>query len=269
MPVDTAISKLGNVSAVTRAMMVLETLAGERQGMTLSEIHARVGAPLSALSKIMSTLLRDGYIQQNDDGRRFMLAVKIISLGQRHLDQLEFADVYGPILQKLAEELGELVQLSVVVRGAELIYIAKVEGVHSLRVASRLGQKVEVHANAAGKAWLASLEQTKAVGLALKEDGLRRFTEKTITSVTEFLSELEKTAKRGYGINEEEYIPGVVGIAAPVRVRGMVAATVGVAVPSSRATPEVRRFVAERTVAAADELSLMWPESMEILIGTS
>ena len=72
-----------------------------------------------------------------------------------------------------------------------------------------------MHNTALGKAYLASLpedimlEKIKTLELVAR-------TAKTITDKEIFLKEIKATKKRGYALQVEEYLPGVLAIAAPL-----------------------------------------------------
>jgi IclR family transcriptional regulator, acetate operon repressor len=128
-----------------------------------------------------------------------------------------------------------------------------------------MGRGVVLHATATGKAWLATfpieeaLARVKARGLDVPE----RFGPNVVRSIAALRRELELTRRQGYGIAVEEGEPGTAAIAAVVRASGTpsasVVGTVSIAGPVARLTPERRERFAEYVLAAARELSTLWP----------
>jgi IclR family pca regulon transcriptional regulator len=73
----------------------------------------------------------------------------------------------------------------------------------------------DLHARALGKAVLANLESEELTAF-LRSLKLRKLTSKTITKKEDLLIELKATRNRGYSINNEEYLLGLVCIGAPL-----------------------------------------------------
>ncbi len=249
------------IPSVTRTLALLEALAGDKEGHSLSELHQRVKVPISVVSKILTTLHARGYVVRDPDSKRYRLGFRLVSLAQRHVDALELEDYYLPILQSLARKTGELVQLAVVMNSESMAWVAKVDGVRPLRIASLVGHEVVLHATAVGKAWLASLDPTEAVEKALRRGPLRRYTPRTLCTVPELLLDLETIRTRGYSVANEELILGAAGVAAPVVVDKGVEAGVSVAFPIARATAELCEEIARETIEAAREIAQVWPDN--------
>jgi len=50
----------------------------------------------------------------------------------------------------------------------------------------------------------------------IQKKGPVRYTSKTVTDPRQYLREVEKAGKQGYAVDDEEYIPGVRAVAAPL-----------------------------------------------------
>ena len=86
-------------------------------------------------------------------------------------------------------------------------------------------------------------------------EGLGPVTPRTITDLDRLLDELDAVRRAGHAVDVEESVPGVSGVAAPVRLDGgMTVAALSVAVPTSRYETQgtaLRRAV----IDAADAIS--------------
>lgn len=227
----------GRLLAVARTMQILELLAQSPDGLSVSGITESTGFQKADVSRILSTLQEGNYVTQDLANSRYTLSWRFIALALKYSDSLELEGVARPILNQLAADTGELVQLAVV-QSEEILYVAKVEGVKPLRVASMLGRSAPLHATAVGKVWLANLPIDKAMSLVAKK-GLAKVTDKTITDPDLFLVELRKVKELGYAISWEEINPTVVGIAVPVYGNEKaVKAVIVVAIPAFEADEE-------------------------------
>jgi IclR family transcriptional regulator, KDG regulon repressor len=205
---------VGRVANIEHALLIMEGLAGHPAGVTIAELSLALGLSKSALSRILATLQRQGYVIKNPETTRFRLSHKFISLVLRHLDTMGIDELCGPILRELADATGELVQLALVDNG-QMRYVARADGGSRVRVVSILGKDISLHAFAAGKVWLAAMDQDAALKLAL-QGGLHKLTDKTISSAKELQRELNTVRQQGYALNLEEVDEGVNSIAVPI-----------------------------------------------------
>ena len=70
-------------------------------------------------------------------------------------------------------------------------------------------------AGAVGKVFLASMEDEQARKM-VGAKGLPRFTDNSIVDTTLYFQELEHVREMGFAVDDEEYIPGVRAVAAPL-----------------------------------------------------
>lgn len=228
--------------------------------MTELATITRAGKPM--VSRVLTTLAEAGYVRKAPASERYALTLKILSLAHRYSERLGFPDVATPVLQRLAQETGELVQLGVV-EGDRMRFVAKAEGDQRIRMLSMLGHEVPLHASSMGKAWLASLPEERVVELVAKH-GLPRFTARTITRAEELLAELRVTADRGYGIVSEEILEGAAGAGVTVSIGNPLVVVGGISIVGP-----IFRMPAERVAQlpallkpAAEELAAIWPREM-------
>lgn len=78
---------------------------------------------------MLTELVRLGYVRQNRDNSRYQLSAKLVALGFRYLSS-NGADIIQPILDRLAQDSGELVRLGVI-DGTRQTWIAKSQGARS------------------------------------------------------------------------------------------------------------------------------------------
>lgn len=218
------------VKAVSRTVQLLEVLAGELDGLSVTKLSKRLRISKSVVSKILSTLQAEGYISQAQNSEHFRLTFGVVSLAYRHVDRLGYLDLCLPHLRPLAEKSGELVQMAFV-EGDGMRFVAKAEGFHRVKVVSLIGQSVALHAMSAGKVWLASLPEERAIAIATKH-GLTTFTDRTITTVARLRRELRRVRKRGYATNLEEYTKGATSVGVPIRCEGLGGKVVGAVIVS-------------------------------------
>ncbi len=248
------------IGAVSQVMEIFEILVDSPEGASVSDLSNRLGINKGSTSRLLSTLEGDGYLAKNSLTGRYDLTLKLLALVNRLTDRLGFPAGAQPVLNRLAAEVGELVQLSAG-DGEQLYVIAKAEGDARIAVKSLMGRVIALHASAAGKAWLSAFSLDEATGIAARQ-GLQARTERTITDLGVLRAELERTAALGFAAQDEELIPHVSAIAVPIlhRVTRAPLGALDIVAPTFRFAEERRLGFLGALRAAADEMEALWPE---------
>ena len=245
------------VTSVSRAMHVLEAFAGHPEGVALSRLAATLGYGKASLSKILGTLVREGFVRHEPLTGRFHLSWRLLALAFGHAERVGMPAICLPVLQALADETDELVQLAVVEDGG-LLFVAKAEGPgQQMRMVPLVGLLAPAHATASGKIWLAHLPEAETLAV-LARHGLRRLTPRTITSRAKLLAQLREARARGYAIVDEELVEGGRAAAAPILAGGRVVGAVAVSGPTFRLSLAKLHRIAPRIRRAAEELAAVW-----------
>jgi IclR family acetate operon transcriptional repressor len=85
-----------------------------------------------------------------------------------------------------------------------------------MRMFTTVGAAVLAHTTASGKAMLAQGQPDSVVELYSKDGKLERLTPRTLTTVEALQKDLERIARRGYAIDNEEHEEGVSCVAAAI-----------------------------------------------------
>jgi DNA-binding IclR family transcriptional regulator len=227
-------------SSVSRALAILQFLSLQEGGVSASEIATGTDTEKSAVSRILATLENEKYIVRGH-GNLYFIGLKFVSMGILQLEVTGLFQLCLPILQKIADASGELVQLAIA--DAEgLHYIAKADGKERVRVEPRLGTRAPLHATAVGKIWLASLPEESALKIALTA-GLEAHTPNTITSIERLSKELRRVRRDGFAFNSQELFIGVNGIAVPVMGRNESIVTGAIVIVAPAFRMDARRAV--------------------------
>ena len=202
------------MQSVERAFDLLEVLAkGEEVGVT--ELANLTGLVPSTAHRLLATLTKRGYVSQSTDSSRYALGYKVVEVanGLEHsLSRLR--GLTRPHLESLQQATGETTNL-VVLDSDRVIYVDQVEGTRSVRMFTIVGASAMAHTTASGKAIMAFADPGTVEALYAGKT-LERLTPRTLTTVDELQEDLERIARRGYAIDNEEHEEGVSCVAAPV-----------------------------------------------------
>jgi DNA-binding IclR family transcriptional regulator len=214
-------------TAVERALNILEAAAHRREGLTNSEISRKLGIPKSSASYILRTLDRRGYLRRDGETGRYRLGLKILSLGGDVRANLDLAQIALPFMQALQERIHLTVHLAVLDQG-EAVYIEKVEAPGFFKVNTWVGRRMYLHSTSVGKCLVAWLPKPEVESL-LHQQGLKKRTPKTITSLGKLVAELEFVRAQGHAVDDEENSLGARCVAVPIfGVNGAAVAALGV-----------------------------------------
>ena len=186
------------------------------------------------ISKILATLGREGFVRQDPLTGRFHLGWRLLALAFGHADRVGLPALCLPILQAVADDTDELVQLAIV-ESDQLLFVAKAEGPgQQMRMLPLVGVAPPIHATASGKAWLAHLPEAEALAIVGRHR-LTRLTARTLTSRAKLLAQLRTARVQGYAIVDEELVEGGRAAAAPILVAGRPVGAVAVSGGEARA----------------------------------
>lgn len=246
-------------SLLERGIKVLELLAGHPEGLALSAIATAGDLPLSATHRLLTELVRVGYVRQLRGQGDYVLTIKLVSLGLSFLSASGMVDVAQPSLDALAETSRELVRLAIV-DGDELVFVAKAQGAtRGLRYDPDMGLSVRLSCSAAGHAWLSTLSDDAALALVAKQ-GLGDPGDhgpRAPTTISAVLSCVRATRRRGYAMISDMFAPAMASLAAPVVYRGTTLGVVTIAGPMVRMTEERMVALSDALLHTAEEVAAL------------
>ncbi len=240
-----------------RSLNVLEYLVAHPEGSSLSALATALNMPLSATHRLLTELIRLGYVRQDQSHAEYMLTIKLVAMGLSFLSASGITDVAQPLLDQLAAETGELVRLAVV-DGDALTFVAKAQGArHGLRYDPDMGLSVQLSCSAAGHAWLSTMTDEEALQRVARQGfgQPEQFGPKAPTTVKGVLGFLKQARSRGFSLILEVFAPGMAAMAAPVRnAQGQVIGVVTVAGPAIRLSEERMLALGPALVQAAAQV---------------
>jgi IclR family transcriptional regulator, KDG regulon repressor len=202
------------IRAVERALEVLATFSASEPTMTLARIAQKTGLHKATLVRMLRSLESLGFISQTSGGA-YELGIKVFELGSvYYVTHLRIEPLARPAMERLAERWHLTANLAVLDHG-QIVYVGIVEPRRALRVQFSVGSRFAVHCTALGKALAADLADPELDSL-LTQQGLPRFTDRTIVDADEFKRHLQGVQERGYAIDDGEAIPNVRCVAAPI-----------------------------------------------------
>jgi IclR family acetate operon transcriptional repressor len=201
----------GGAQAVTRALAVLACFRDGSPDLGVSDIARALELKPSTAHRLVRTLLRAGFLEQNAESSRYRLGNALAEYGQivYHQRRVHLAE---PHVARLSRDVGENAALAIR-HGSDALLLSGAQAAWS-EPHDVTGMRIPLHASAMGKVLLA-WGGDEAVEPAVIGP-LTPATDRTITDVDELRHELKKVAEAGYALNDEEMTPGIRTVAVPV-----------------------------------------------------
>jgi len=235
-PPPSGASTAYTVKSLVKALNILEVLAEEEPPYTLTQLSRRLHLHVSTVHRLLVNLVRHGFVEEAPLSGGYQLSYRVLRMGLRVLDRLDFRRAAYPLLRDLNQRTKETVHLAIL-EGAHAITIEKFGSLQPVGLDARLGTVTPLHATGVGKTLLAHQSEEFAAQIA-QSPGLPRLTSHTITSLASLRKELERIREQGYAFDHEETAEGLCCTAGPIfNHEGQVVAAFSVAGPSSRLTP--------------------------------
>lgn len=244
-----------DVPALRKAVGVLELLAASEEPLGVSEISRQVEIPKNMAFRLLVTLDDLGWIRQADSKPRYQLTLAPFRLFARPITRHGLTAACHAPLRWLHKNCREMVYVGIL-HNRQALNIQVIDGVKPIRVAAEVGSTFDLHCTAHGKVLLAHAPE------GFRKDtlsgALRRYTAQTVTDPEVLEKELQQIRERGYGLNNEEYGRGLIGIAAPVfDEEGGIQAAMGVFTATMNLSmEEMEREVGPLVMKAAEWASL-------------
>jgi IclR family acetate operon transcriptional repressor len=225
-------AKLDRTPPLLRAFALLEHVARARGAVSLQEITDAAQLPKPTVYRMLGVLDDAGLIAREPDGRRVVAGPRLARFAREVMLNESVRAPRHAILKRLAEDIGETVNLTMLDRG-EVVYLDRVETEWPLRMTLQPGSRVPLHCTASGKLLLALLPTARRRRI-VDELALTPFTDHTIVDRRRLDTELAAIRRAGLATDNEEYLAGLVCVAVPVTAGGRVAACVAVHAPVAR-----------------------------------
>lgn len=243
-----------SVQALSRALSLLEILAGDDDGYRLIDLAERSGLAASTVHRLLTTMQQKRFVSFESQNNLWHIGAQCFSVGSVFGRRRNMMDLATPLMRRLRELEGETVTLGVIDQD-ELLVLHQVESKEMVRAIRRPGSHSPLANTAMGKAILASLPETRTTEV-IQHGGLQRLTPRSITRGTTLHSALSAIRELGYAIDDEETAVGLRCVAAAVFNESAVPiAALSIVGPSLRVTQGRLESLGQSVFASAKALT--------------
>jgi IclR family transcriptional regulator, KDG regulon repressor len=205
---------------LSRGLAVLIALSAPdvaRDGLGVVGLTMAVGGDKSQLSRVLATLAEQGFVERDPETLAYRLGWRVFAMATSVAED-RLLMLAPPILRRLVAELGESAHLSVR-QGTGVLTLLSESPSSTLHAPGRVGGLAPLATTSAGRVLVSDLadDELAALGLAEAADAIAQ------------------ARSDGYAIVREEFEPGLVAAAVPIRdASGRVIAALNVSAPRFR-----------------------------------
>ena len=205
------------------------------------------------MCRIVATLASRGYLARNPTGH-YLISRKPFDFQQDESEEKALLRAAQPVMVSLVDSCRETVNLGVL-SGDAVVVISTVQSPQSIRITSKVGNRLYLHSTAIGKVLLSSLPE-KEVQRLVRIQCLPRLTPRTIVTRQALAAELDLVRRQGFAVDNEENEPYGRCLSAPVvGIGGRIVAALSISAPTFRMDMAKSRALAAELIEATNGIS--------------
>jgi IclR family KDG regulon transcriptional repressor len=245
------------INSLDRGLRILDMIA-EKGYVGPTEVGDYLGINKSSAYRLLATIERRGYVEQDKVTKMYKLGTKLLELNGRVLANLDIANIAEPYLCELVDITGETAHLGILSK-TRAVLISQKKGSAMVNVNTRVGMSEPAYVSAIGRAIISYLPEMElsvildeiADEIGQSGDSLKK--EDVLKHLNDIIT---TTRERGFAIDDEELFIGIRCIAVPiVDYRNHSVASVGISAPASRmARKNIHEYV-RKVIETAEKIS--------------
>jgi DNA-binding IclR family transcriptional regulator len=262
LTIEIYISKLffmdmkSSVKSADRALDLFEAFSDMKRPLSLSELADCINTPASSCHGLVRTLRQRGYLY--DVGRRLLYPTRrILDVARAIVENDPVLERIEPALQRLRDGSRETIILGARQNDA-VVYLAVVEGQHTIRYTARPGEHKPLHSSAIGKALLGTLDDGALEQLVAKI-ALPAVTDNTLTDPAALAADIRDGREKGFFVTRGENVADVMAVATTATLNN-VPYGIAIAGPVHRMEPLVDDYGAQLLKARDNIAATGWPK---------
>ncbi len=246
--------------SLEKGLRILALFDGETPVVNQSMVAKKLGLNMTSTYRYINTLVEMGYLDKNPRTKEIRPAIQCLLMCVNMMQATDNLKIIRQVVDDIHSAHNISIDVAIAVEDT-LVRIYHREAQEALTYSLPESSKNCLHNTALGKACLASLPDEEMVD-KIKTMVLVAKTEKTIVDKDRLIDEIRLARDRGFAMQEEEYLPGVLAIAAPlydpVTARGLGAVSFDFSV-LEHSTESIRQQYGGLIAVTAETISKLLP----------
>ena len=207
-----------SIQSVSRALSILTLFSAAKTHLGISEIGKALNLSNPTVHGLVRTLLENGFLVQDADTKKYCLGIRNYELGHYFLGSSRVYQAGAAATHRLTQNTGLNTRLAIRDEDSIVAILSVYSRPEKFKY-FQVGPRLPNYCTSLGKAILAWLAPDE-LAQYLERNRLISYTPQTITDRKRLLEDLDQAKLRGYSIDREEALPGVVCAAAPIFGKG-------------------------------------------------
>lgn len=200
--------------SLEKGLKILALFSRETPVFTQTEIARTLGLNMTSAYRYINTLVELGYLEKNAKTREIRPSMRCSVLSNNLLQAADHMRMIEEIVDRVHREHNISIDVALAINDS-MVRLYHREARETLIYKLPDSTRNCLHNTASGKAYLSSLTDAE-IQRKMAQIILVPKTPRTIVDKEELLAEIERTRQRQYAITEEEYLPGLISIGAPL-----------------------------------------------------
>jgi len=207
---------LAGTQSIRRAVAILKEISAYGQGgIRLVDIANAMQLERPTVHRIIRGLMSQGMVAQNPRSKLYTLGPVVYELGLAAAPLHNLRELCQPSLHRLAQRSGDSVYL-VMRSGMDSVCLDRLEGNFPIKTQTLdIGRRRPLGSGASGMAILLGLSENERQHIV--QINAERYPLFGVLTAERLRAAIAKSLRVGYAVNEEDVLPGVVAIGAPLR----------------------------------------------------
>ncbi len=198
---------------IEKGLRILNLFTPETPSLSLKDITRETRINPTSAFRFVDTLIQLGYLKKDPKTKLIRLGTTALTLSNQIIRSFDILQIVKPHFDRMFERLNVTID-SAVVEDGRLVVLYRREAKDTLTF--RLpASSPSMHCSALGKAYLAALPE-KSLPRVLDGLTFTRRTPHSLTKKADVVADLRRTRERGYSVNNEEFILGLISVGAPL-----------------------------------------------------
>lgn len=201
------------VSSITRVLEIVEAVSYAPKPVSPLELSQALDIPKPTIHRLIQNLVDEGFVAIDISGG-IIPGKRVRNLSVELWQQRHFFNERQVVLQRLVDDIKESCGIAIPYQ-MNMTYTNRVQTSLPLQIHLPVGAKSPMWCTGTGKLYLSQLPKPSRRKM-LQSLALSKFTKNTIVDIELLNAELDRIAKTGIGIDNEEFISEMVTVAVPI-----------------------------------------------------
>jgi IclR family pca regulon transcriptional regulator len=196
-----------------KGLRIWELFSGDETRLGLAEIARRTGINKTSALRYLAAFCEAGYLEKDAKTRFYRIGARTMAMAYGFLQRAEIVQRVKPLVDEVHKRHDLHIDVGLL-QGDAIYLVYRRESKDTLAF-RHFTTGSGLYSLATGKAAMAFREEGELKSL-ISRLSLEAKTGRTVTSKKILVRELAEIRRRGYALNDEEFVPGLIAIGAPL-----------------------------------------------------